>query len=338
MKYRITPLRFLQKNWLLVGILCCIFVAGIYPKLGSKQGPLRTEYTVKYGAVFIIFLVSGLSLKTDSIFKTFQQYKLHCFIQCFTFIFIPLFGVVLIQFLYIFGVHPWVLKGITTVASMPPPVSSAVILTRAAQGNESAAIFNSILGSFIGIIVTPILLLLQLGSTTIVPLLDTVFQLAVTVLLPLTIGQVLKKHTKLKIQTLPLNTISQCALLFVIYTTFCDTFLVPETGLSALDVLFTVFSVLLMQLSLMMISFHLANMFIKYFNPQDIIAIIFCSTHKSLTLGIPILRIMFHGYSHLSQISLPLLVYHPTQIILGGLVVPQLKDWMHSQRAKRPPV
>ncbi|XP_072388187.1 sodium/bile acid cotransporter 7-B-like isoform X2 [Diabrotica undecimpunctata] len=321
MKYTITPLRFLQKNWLLVGILCCIFVAGIYPKLGSKQGPLRTEYTVKYGAIFIIFLVSGISLKTDSIFKTFQQYKLHCFIQCFTFIFIPIFGVILIQFLYIFGVHPWVLKGITTVASMPPPVSSAVILTRAAQGNETAALFNSILGSFIGIIVTPILLFLQL---------------AVTLLLPLMIGQVLKKHYKLKTQTLPLNTISQCALLFVIYTTFCDTFLVPETGLSALDVLFTIFSVLLMQLSLMMISFSLANICIKYFNPQDIIAIIFCSTHKSLTLGIPILRIMFHGYSHLSQISLPLLVYHPTQIILGGLVVPQLKDWMHSQRARRP--
>jgi sodium/bile acid cotransporter 7 len=50
------------------------------------------------------------------------------------------------------------------------------------------------------------------------------------------------------------------------------------------------------------------------------------------------LRIMFHGYSHLSQISLPLLVYHPTQIILGGLMVSQLKDWVHAYRGKRPPV
>lgn len=57
-----------------------------------------------------------------------------------------------------------------------------------------------------------------------------------------------------------------------------------------------------------------------------------------LIVGIPILRIMFHGYSHLSQISLPLLVYHPTQIILGGLVVSQIKDWMHAQKIKRPPV
>ncbi|XP_056633063.1 sodium/bile acid cotransporter 7-like [Diorhabda sublineata] len=338
MKYRTTPYRFLQKNWLLVGILCCIFTAAIYPKLGSKQGPLRTEYTVKYGAVFIIFLISGLSLKTDTIFKTIQQYKLHSFIQCFTFLFVPLFAIIFIKFLSIFGVHPWVLKGIITVASMPPPVSSAVILTRAAQGNETAAIFNSILGSFLGIVITPILLLFQLGSTTVVPLLDTIFQLTTSVLLPLIIGQYLKRYTDVNIHKLPLSTISQSALLFVIYTTFCDTFLVPETGLSALDVLFTVFSVLLMQLTLMLISFNISSRFRRYFSPQDIIAIVFCSTHKSLTLGIPILRIMFHGYSHLSQISLPLLVYHPTQIILGGLVVPQLKDWTHMQGSKRPPI
>lgn len=49
---------------------------------------------------------------------------------------------------------------------MPPPVSSAVILTRAASGNETAAIFNSILGSFLGIIITPILLLINVNCST----------------------------------------------------------------------------------------------------------------------------------------------------------------------------
>lgn len=44
---------------------------------------------------------------------------------------------------------------------MPPPVSSAVILTRAAQGNETAAILNSVLGSFLGILITPLSLLLN---------------------------------------------------------------------------------------------------------------------------------------------------------------------------------
>ena len=46
------------------------------------------------------------------------------------------------------------------VGCMPPPVSSAVIIAKAIGGNEAAAIFNSALGSFLGITVTPLLLLL----------------------------------------------------------------------------------------------------------------------------------------------------------------------------------
>lgn len=47
---------------------------------------------------------------------------------------------------------------------------------------------------------------------------------------------------------------------------------------------------------------------------------------------------MFHGLSHLSQISLPLLVYHPTQIILGGLLVTHLRDWAKKEKDERLPV
>lgn len=116
------------------------------------------------------------------------------------------------------------------------------------------------------------------------------------------------------------------------------------------------FAVVIIQIFLLTISYELAKRMRKMYTAPDVVAIVFCSTHKSLTLGkkhiiekiklnaanrfsgIPILRIMFHGFSHLSQISLPLLVYHPTQIILGGLLVSQLKDWVRSQRSKRSPV
>lgn len=103
------------------------------------------------------------------------------------------------------------------------------------------------------------------------------------------------------------------------------------------------------------------------FSRQDVIAVLFCSTHKSLTLGgfpchyqplaplasyflccfsacvyhsvshsfffivytgIPILRIIFDNSPKLSSISLPLLVYHPTQIILGSVLVPWLQSWV----------
>ena len=47
------------------------------------------------------------------------------------------------------SLDPWLLSGLTVVSCMPPPVSSAVILTKAVGGNEAAAIFNSAFGSFL---------------------------------------------------------------------------------------------------------------------------------------------------------------------------------------------
>lgn len=110
-------------------------------------------------------------------------------------------------------------------------------------------------------------------------------QLTVTVVLPLLLGHAIKYCTKVSAHKVPLSSISQCALLFVIYTTFCDTFSVPETELSALDVLFTIFSVLTLQVILTVISFKISRFLKDYFTPADIIAVVFCSTHKSLTLG-----------------------------------------------------
>jgi len=42
---------------------------------------------------------------------------------------------------------------------MPPPVSSAVIMTKAVNGNEAAAVLNSAFGSVLGVFLTPVLLL-----------------------------------------------------------------------------------------------------------------------------------------------------------------------------------
>ena len=58
-----------------------------------------------------------------------------------------------------------------TLSCLPPPVSSAVILTQAAGGNEAAAVFNSALGSVLGIFATPFLLLSLVGAF---PISDTI--------------------------------------------------------------------------------------------------------------------------------------------------------------------
>lgn len=48
--------------------------------------------------------------------------------------------------------------------------------------------------------------------------------------------------------------------------------------------------------------------------------------------GIPMLKIVFEGYEHLSLISVPLLIYHPSQILLGSILVPTIRNWMTSRQ------
>lgn len=51
--------------------------------------------------------------------------------------------------------------------------------------------------------------------------------------------------------------------------------------------------------------------------------------------GIPMLKIVFEGYEHLSLISVPLLIYHPSQILLGSILVPTIRSWMTTRQKVR---
>ncbi|XP_041045695.1 sodium/bile acid cotransporter 7 isoform X3 [Carcharodon carcharias] len=138
-----------RKQWFLVAIVLAITFAKLKPSVGMHGGPLRPEITITYVAVSTIFLNSGLSLKTEELTSALMHVKLHMFVQIFTLGFFPTAIWFFLKLLALTSINPWLLKGLQTVGCMPPPVSSAVILTKAVGGNEAAAIFNSAFGSFL---------------------------------------------------------------------------------------------------------------------------------------------------------------------------------------------
>uniref|UniRef100_A0A3Q3LLP4 Sodium/bile acid cotransporter n=1 Tax=Mastacembelus armatus TaxID=205130 RepID=A0A3Q3LLP4_9TELE len=295
-----------RKEWFIIGIVLVIVSAKLQPSVGVKGGPLKPEITIAYAAVSLIFFNSGLSLRTEELTSALLHVRLHLFVQSFTLIFFPLAVWLLLRVLALTAIDHWLLQGLQTVSCMPPPVSSAVILTKAVGGNEAAAIFNSAFGSFL------------LGSSSSVPFSSIFSQLFMTVVVPLIVGQVCRGFLRecLERRKPPFGTISSVVLLMIIYTTFCDTFSNPHIELDPTSLLMVV---LISQLG-------------SRFSPADTVAIMFCSTHKSLTLGIPMLKIVFEGYEHLSLISVPLLIYHPAQILLGSLLVPTIRSWMSSRQ------
>ncbi|XP_041519169.1 sodium/bile acid cotransporter 7 isoform X4 [Microtus oregoni] len=276
-----------RKEWFMVGIVVAIGAAKLEPSVGVNGGPLKPEITVSYIAVATIFFNSGLSLKTEELTSALVHLKLHLFIQTFTLAFFPATIWLFLQLLSVTPINEWLLKGLQTVGCMPPPVSSAVILTKAVGGNEAAAIFNSAFGSFLGIVVTPLLLLLFLGSSSSVPFTSIFSQLFMTVVVPLIIGQIVRRFIKdwLERKKPPFGAVSSSVLLMIIYTTFCDTFSNPHIDLDKFSLILILFIIVSVQLSFMLLTFIFSTRNNSGFTPADTVAIIFCSTHKSLTLG-----------------------------------------------------
>ncbi|XP_067592839.1 sodium/bile acid cotransporter 7 isoform X6 [Pseudorca crassidens] len=296
----------MRKEWFMIGIVLAIAGAKLEPSIGVNGGPLMPEITVSYIAVATIFFNSGLSLNTEELTSALVHIKLHLFIQIFTLAFFPAAIWLLLQLLSITPINEWLLKGLQTVGCMPPPVSSAVILTKAVGGNEAAAIFNSAFGSFLGIVVTPLLLLLF----------------------------IVRRYIKdwLERKKPPFGAVSSSVLLVIIYTTFCDTFSNPDIDLDRFSLILILFIICSIQLSFMLLTFIFSTRNNSGFTPADTVAVMFCSTHKSLTLGIPMLKIVFAGHEYLSLISVPLLIYHPVQILLGSVLVPTIRSWMVSRQ------
>ncbi|EDQ92068.1 uncharacterized protein MONBRDRAFT_14393 [Monosiga brevicollis MX1] len=331
-------LAFLQQHWFLIGLVAVIFLAHAVPWLGATGGPLMPEYSIKYGAVFMIFFNSGLTLRTEDLAAAALQYRVHAMIQGFTLILVPLCVAIFVHaapaILSDALTNGSVLAHFTVLSCMPPPVSSAVILTKAANGNEAAAIFNSALGSFLGIFATPALLMLTIGASADMDVGKIFWSLSLTVVLPLILGQVVRFEAWHRIRpwNIPFGNISSATLLLIIFSTFCNTFS-SHVEVEVRSLLAVVGLVIIMLMAEMIVLFVATNA--MGFFPRDVVCILFCATHKSLTLGIPILNIVFAGSPQLSLVSLPLLVYHPTQILLGGILVPAVRSWLYARDRKK---
>ncbi|GFO09164.1 sodium/bile acid cotransporter 7 [Plakobranchus ocellatus] len=321
-----------------MGILVAICLAKLNPTIGSAGGILRPEITVKYFAVSTIFLISGITLPTAALTVAILRWDLHLFVQGFTFVAFPVIVYILVSILQHTFLHPALLEGMTLLSTMPPPVSSAVILTKSVGGNEAAAVFNSAFGSMLGIVVTPFLIVLIFGSSELdLPYYKIFKELFIMVILPLIVGQIIHNtwYKFKRRQNIPFKTIGQLLIHFIVYTTFCNTFSRTDFQLDALSLVFTIFLIILFQLCVMMFLSHTSSSSMFSFTPADSVAITFCGTHKSLTLGIPMIEIIFANNPNMSLLSIPLLMYNPIQILLGGMSILIFRQWLLDQKRRR---
>lgn len=315
----------LIRYWFLFGLVAVIGLAAAMPWLGAIDGPLRPALTLHL-AVAAAFLISGLTLPLAHIRAAAGQWRLHLFIQIFCFVVIPALVISALPLLTHLGAPAALTQGFVILACLPTTIASCVIFTRTAGGNEAGALCNSVLGNLLGLVLTPLLILLVLGTQGEAPVTAVLRQLSWEVLLPLVVGQVIRALSGARAAGFErLRQLPSVFLLYIIFCVFAATFGTPASGNAGETLLLTVGAVVALHLTVLVLAWWLSGLGVFGFSRADRISALFCSSQKTLALGVPLISILYGHHPQHAWLTLPLIVYHPLQLVLGGVLAARLK-------------
>ncbi|RYZ11539.1 MAG: bile acid:sodium symporter, partial [Myxococcaceae bacterium] len=212
--------------------------------------------------------------------------------------------------------------GIFFLCALPSTVSSSVAMTAAARGNVPAAVFNATLSSLLGVVITPLLVgwLIQSGGQGF-PLGKVMLDLVLWLLLPLALGQLarpliggwISRHKPL------VHVVDRGTILVLVYTSFCDS--VKSGVWSGHGASTLVATVLVCALIFgLVLAFTGAVADRLGFSREDRIAAVFCGSKKTLASGVPMARLIFGASPALSVVLLPIMIYHPLQLFVCGIL------------------
>jgi hypothetical protein len=119
--------------WFLIGLIIVAILAYLFPQVGASDGPLYAKYTVKWGCVFIIFLLSSLSLSIKDLANDLFNYRLHLSVQIYSLIFIPCIVIGIALLLAMTSINQILIIGVIIMSCMPTANSINVSILRIIQ-------------------------------------------------------------------------------------------------------------------------------------------------------------------------------------------------------------
>ena len=280
---------------------------------------MRTEISTKIAVAFV-FLAQGLTLPGKALLDGASQWKLHLGIQGFGFIVIPLVGIAIDRLI---GAQfaPDLRLGFLFLCVLPSTIVMSVALSTLAGGNVAAAVFNAVLSNVLGVVVTPMWVAwLMKASGQSHDLWAVVREVSLLLLLPLVVGQI-GRQVGLKnwasAQRKRLSNTSNVIILIIVFAAFCnsvkanlwsthgwDTFVMAGTGVVVL-------------LGIALAGAALVGSLLNL-QPAESIVMLFCGAQKSLATGVPLAKVIFGSHPGLGLILLPIMIYHPLQLLVCG--------------------
>jgi solute carrier family 10 (sodium/bile acid cotransporter), member 7 len=243
--------------------------------------------------------------------------------------------------------------GMVICSCLPMAINMVFILTKTAGGDEAAAILNSSIANLIGIFISPLLILKYLGVTTTkvvdktmttlttttgdvrednIDLRQVFSDLALRIILPLLVGQWMQKMSPrlvhwMKDHSTLVKKSQIYALVFIVYTVFCTTFAHGYHFPISSFILVVVYQFLTLCF-VMLVAWFTLPLVVPDQKPSLRVMGFFGCTFKTVSVGVPLIQAMYSGQPQAGLYTLPVLIWHPLQLIVGSILAPYLRNYV----------
>ncbi|MDV2426009.1 MULTISPECIES: bile acid:sodium symporter family protein [Corynebacterium] len=308
---------------LIVLIILAVIIAIIAPARGNFADIFGQLTNV---AIALLFFLYGARLSTQEALNGLKHWRLHLTILAFTFVVYPLIGIALRPLTAVIS-HDMYL-GILFLTLVPSTVQSSVAFTSIAKGNVAGAIVSASASNLVGVIVTPLLVMLLMGTGGGVHIDTSVFgEIALLLLAPFVLGQLTRRWVRKVAQSKATKVVDRGSIAMVVYSAFSKGVVDGIwSSISLWDLAFlVVFAAAFVAFMLWLTRKASQKM---GFNRADAIAIEFCGSKKSLATGLPMASVIFaSGGASLGLLILPLMIYHQVQLMMCS--------WLAARYAQR---
>ena len=309
---------------LIVLIILAVIIAIIAPARGNFADIFGQLTNV---AIALLFFLYGARLPTQEALNGLKHWRLHLTILAFTFVVYPLIGIALRPLTAVIS-HDMYL-GILFLTLVPSTVQSSVAFTSIAKGNVAGAIVSASASNLVGVIITPLLVMLLMGTGGEVHIDTSVFgEIALLLLAPFVLGQLTRRWVRKVAQSKATKVVDRGSIAMVVYSAFSKGVVDGIwSSISLWDLAFlVVFAAAFVAFMLWLTRKASQKM---GFNRADTIAIEFCGSKKSLATGLPMASVIFaSGGASLGLLILPLMIYHQVQLMMCS--------WLAARYAQRP--
>ena len=310
-------MRFLPDRFTLT-LITTVLLASFLPARGEFVGWLNA---LTIAAIALLFFMHGAKLSREAILAGSNNWRLHLWVMCSTFIIFPALGVMFAWWAPI-DVSPELYAGFIYLCILPATVQSAIAFTSLAGGNVAAAVCSASASSLLGIFVSPLLVGLLMNVHGDTGGLRQVGSIVLQLLVPFVAGHLLRPL---------IGKTDQTSILLLVYAAFSEAVthgIWHQVGMGSLA--FIVGGSIVLLAIVLVVNTYMARWL--GFSKADEITIVFCGSKKSLAKGIPMANILFPAAT-VGIMVLPLMVFHQVQLMTCAVLAKRYQRKQQAQQA-----